>query len=110
MRRSISSCFGGSGWSLSSSTRYCDMMRSEEHTSELQSLRHLVCRLLLEKKKNSRILIAVNIHVTTIQLKALHTIRHNLLQEIHMGIYVLMKTRHWGLRKSRNATSLNSRF
>src|SRR5437899_6858069 len=28
--------------------------RSEEHTSELQSLRHLVCRLLLEKKKNSR--------------------------------------------------------
>src|SRR5471030_2479237 len=27
-------------------------MRSEEHTSELQSLRHLVCRLLLEKKKN----------------------------------------------------------
>src|ERR1035438_9868433 len=27
--------------------------RSEEHTSELQSLRHLVCRLLLEKKKKS---------------------------------------------------------
>src|SRR5262245_62401836 len=26
--------------------------RSEEHTSELQSLRHLVCRLLLEQKKN----------------------------------------------------------
>src|ERR1039458_10801544 len=26
--------------------------RSEEHTSELQSLRHLVCRLLLEKKKH----------------------------------------------------------
>src|SRR5438045_7248174 len=26
--------------------------RSEEHTSELQSLRHLVCRLLLEKKKD----------------------------------------------------------
>src|SRR5437899_5412429 len=28
--------------------------RSEEHTSELQSLRHLVCRLLLEKKKEKR--------------------------------------------------------
>src|SRR5437899_9893326 len=28
--------------------------RSEEHTSELQSLRHLVCRLLLEKKKNKQ--------------------------------------------------------
>src|SRR5437870_3204896 len=29
--------------------------RSEEHTSELQSRGHLVCRLLLEKKKNKRI-------------------------------------------------------
>src|SRR5947199_5727827 len=29
------------------------LQRSEEHTSELQSLRHLVCRLLLEKKKTS---------------------------------------------------------
>src|SRR5947199_1220635 len=28
--------------------------RSEEHTSELQSLRHLVCRLLLEKKNTTR--------------------------------------------------------
>src|ERR1035438_3394486 len=28
--------------------------RSEEHTSELQSLRHLVCRLLLEKNMHSR--------------------------------------------------------
>src|SRR5471030_3374871 len=31
------------------------LRRSEEHTSELQSLRHLVCRLLLEKKKNTTI-------------------------------------------------------
>src|SRR3712207_7898383 len=29
--------------------------RSEEHTSELQSRQYLVCRLLLEKKKNSNI-------------------------------------------------------
>src|SRR5436853_5511681 len=29
----------------------CRHARSEEHTSELQSLRHIVCRLLLEKKK-----------------------------------------------------------
>src|SRR5258707_8430245 len=28
------------------------MLRSEEHTSELQSRQYLVCRLLLEKKKN----------------------------------------------------------
>src|SRR2546425_6961159 len=36
---------------------YCSMipapMRSEEHTSELQSLAYLVCRLLLEKKKDT---------------------------------------------------------
>src|SRR5437899_13068931 len=31
-----------------------DPRRSEEHTSELQSLRHLVCRLLLEKKKKKK--------------------------------------------------------
>src|SRR5262245_64684734 len=31
-----------------------EAVRSEEHTSELQSLRHLVCRLLLEKKKYPR--------------------------------------------------------
>src|SRR2546423_15156028 len=32
-------------------SRYWDCLRSEEHTSELQSLAYLVCRLLLEKKK-----------------------------------------------------------
>src|SRR3712207_8374592 len=30
--------------------------RSEEHTSELQSRQYLVCRLLLQKKKNRRVL------------------------------------------------------
>src|SRR2546425_7159160 len=33
------------------------LARSEEHTSELQSLAYLVCRLLLEKKKNHRSII-----------------------------------------------------
>src|SRR2546425_9067303 len=32
------------------------LMRSEEHTSELQSLAYLVCRLLLEKKKKKQII------------------------------------------------------
>src|SRR2546422_5907959 len=32
----------------------CDKFRSEEHTSELQSRLHLVCRLLLEKKKKKK--------------------------------------------------------
>src|SRR5687767_15300968 len=38
--------------------------RSEEHTSELQSLAYLVCRLLLEKKKCIRKLISLFLHVT----------------------------------------------
>src|SRR2546425_2821868 len=37
--------------SLDGATPKMGMMRSEEHTSELQSLAYLVCRLLLEKKK-----------------------------------------------------------
>src|SRR2546422_2904865 len=36
------------------------IVRSEEHTSELQSRLHLVCRLLLEKKKNGS---ADNLHL-----------------------------------------------
>src|ERR1035441_11110494 len=40
----------------SGSTEGCTFERSEEHTSELQSLRHLVCRLLLEKKKTNLLL------------------------------------------------------
>src|SRR5262245_65215802 len=35
-------------------TPFLSTARSEEHTSELQSLRHLVCRLLLEKKKEKK--------------------------------------------------------
>src|SRR5437764_10740471 len=34
--------------------RPCEPARSEEHTSELQSPTYLVCRLLLEKKNNTR--------------------------------------------------------
>src|SRR5947199_10491497 len=41
-RRSSSCCLGRA-----------EDARSEEHTSELQSLRHLVCRLLLEKKNDA---------------------------------------------------------
>src|SRR5258708_26123890 len=39
------------GW-RTSSVSCCHISRSEEHTSELQSPDHLLCRLLLEKKKN----------------------------------------------------------
>src|SRR5262245_66657752 len=41
--------------SCPATSRPLDSRRSEEHTSELQSLRHLVCRLLLEKKKKKKI-------------------------------------------------------
>src|SRR5215208_8132664 len=39
------------GWPKSPSPTRLGNTRSEEHTSELQSRGHLVCRLLLEKKK-----------------------------------------------------------
>src|SRR3712207_7947089 len=35
------------------------LSRSEEHTSELQSRQYLVCRLLLEKKKKSQLLLRI---------------------------------------------------
>src|SRR5437764_510441 len=53
---------------------------------------------------------AVNIHITIIELNALHTKRQNLFQELDAVSHLLMEAKHWGLRKSRNATSLNSRF
>src|SRR5204863_2548142 len=44
-------------------------LRSEEHTSELQSRRDLVCRLLLEKKKKMREELPDNIPATFLQLE-----------------------------------------
>src|SRR2546430_4097020 len=41
------------------------MPRSEEHTSELQSQSNLVCRLLLEKKKDSKRRLIMPLHITT---------------------------------------------
>src|SRR2546426_9359424 len=43
---------GGIGIGSIKGARGCGLQRSEEHTSELQSPCNLVCRLLLEKKKN----------------------------------------------------------
>src|SRR2546425_7311757 len=45
---------GRSRTSISAATPAADS-RSEEHTSELQSLAYLVCRLLLEKKKTAKL-------------------------------------------------------
>src|SRR5438876_8455965 len=51
-------------------------------------------------------LMAVNIHITIIELNALHTKRQNLFQELDAVIHLLMEAKHWGLRKSRNATKI----
>src|SRR5438876_6802236 len=57
--------------------------RSEEHTSELQSPVHLVCRLLLEKKKNKQLGID---HVTHNQLlQPISTWRHNETRDREMS-------------------------
>src|SRR2546422_4887086 len=44
---------GNVGSEVARARRWHDQDRSEEHTSELQSRLHLVCRLLLEKKKKT---------------------------------------------------------
>src|SRR5690606_33991156 len=55
-------------------------------------------------------LMSVNIHITIIELNALYTKRQNLFQELDGVSHLLMEAKHWGLRKSRNATSLSSGF
>src|SRR5205823_8164035 len=52
------------------------LQRSEEHTSELQSLAYLVCRLLLEKKKiNNQTLL-----ITTFQSRQCHVLCFRLVE------------------------------
>src|SRR4051794_28835880 len=53
---------------------------------------------------------AVNIHITLIELNALHTKRANPLQGFEAVTHRLMEAKHWGWGKSRIAPSLNSRF
>src|SRR5256884_1702983 len=55
-------------------SRRCSAPRSEEHTSELQSRLHLVCRLLLEKKK-------ITDHGTPLYLYFL-VLRYNTLERV----------------------------
>src|SRR2546421_270208 len=51
-----------------------------------------------------------NIHITIIELNALHTKRQNLFQELDAVIHLLMTAKHGVLRRSTTATSINSRF
>src|SRR6202022_5003215 len=68
--RSPSSPFSYGATSISPRVR-APVQRSEEHTSELQSHRDLVCRLLLEKKK-------INKHNSVTRRPQLLTFRHAL--------------------------------
>src|SRR5690554_7667762 len=52
----------------------CRLCRSEEHTSELQSRPHLVCRLLLEKKKNK--------NISTMKI----TIKNKMKEHVHISV------------------------
>src|SRR2546422_2613906 len=54
---------------LAPASRWAAKPRSEEHTSELQSRLHLVCRLLLEKKKNT--------NESTNDLRHVNTLKRN---------------------------------
>src|SRR5256885_13570067 len=53
---------------------------------------------------------AVNIHITLIELNALHTKSQKFSQELDAVIHLLMEAKLWGLRRSRSAKSRNSRF
>src|SRR5215203_1754087 len=50
----VRSCIGSTAIAPHASATTVCLLRSEEHTSELQSRQYLVCRLLLEKKKTKR--------------------------------------------------------
>src|SRR2546422_1944078 len=49
---------------------HCEVVRSEEHTSELQSRLHLVCRLLLEKKKKKKKQCKINTRCKTTRIRS----------------------------------------
>src|SRR2546430_8124045 len=53
-RRDLFLCHGTGASPATHLQAQVEVARSEEHTSELQSQSNLVCRLLLEKKKNTR--------------------------------------------------------
>src|SRR5437763_6990144 len=54
VRRAATDCFRSIKNQIQIPRTFLQRVRSEEHTSELQSPMYLVCRLLLEKKKETR--------------------------------------------------------
>src|SRR5438309_6078949 len=64
---------GGCPRAIAAAVRY--FRRSEEHTSELQSQFHLVCRLLLEKKKKSNGHLSPDTHTSNMTIPTSSRIR-----------------------------------
>src|SRR3712207_8763871 len=58
--------------------RHLARMRSEEHTSELQSRQYLVCRLLLEKKKNKHTRLNTTPSLLKLFVVSPHSVTHNI--------------------------------
>src|SRR2546429_3182149 len=76
---------------IAASGRACgrSLKRSEEHTSELQSRLHLVCRLLLEKKKKIQDVIGNEAHGVTSTLITLFTdSRNNAITRAHQRTHL----------------------
>src|SRR5690606_40815380 len=74
------------------------LARSEEHTSELQSRENLVCRLLLEKKKNNDILltrIELVLERTPVYRKQLTTRLGSSITEVLMPNNMQQLHRYW---------------
>src|SRR5471030_3242661 len=66
------------------------LVRSEEHTSELQSLRHLVCRLLLEKKKKQMLRDFIGIRVNRAKKSGMVNITSSVICRERSGINTIL--------------------
>src|SRR5438552_3035713 len=62
--------------------------RSEEHTSELQSPDHLVCRLLLEKKKKNE----KHKHLAHMANRQLQIFRHSATRSVILHVFILLRS------------------
>src|SRR5690554_7572966 len=62
-------------------------LRSEEHTSELQSRPHLVCRLLLEKKKTNITTMGMIIEICPLPALLLRVVLHALLTPFNVRLF-----------------------
>src|ERR1035441_384042 len=78
--------------------------RSEEHTSELQSLRHLVCRLLLERCGDHRDLLSFPTRRSSDLFSMVYS--EGLLLPLAAGCLLALQQRRWVL--DRKSTRLNS--